>query len=76
MKLGCLNHAVLTYQSIISDGLQCIGWVANCPESMPYLQENITELKSLLPVPKLASLSFEKDKDIAARQFDLSILLT
>jgi dethiobiotin synthetase len=76
MKLGCLNHAVLTYQSIISDGLECIGWVANCPESMPYLQENIAELENLLPIAKLATLSFEIDKEIAARQFDLSTLLT
>jgi len=75
MKLGCLNHAVLTYQSIISDGLECIGWVANCIEKMPYLEENISELESLLPMPKLASLSFEKDKQVTAKQFDLSTLL-
>ncbi|MFT5756504.1 MAG: dethiobiotin synthetase [Alteromonadaceae bacterium] len=76
MKLGCLNHAVLTYQSIISDGLECIGWVANCAESMPYLAENITELENLLPIPKLASFSFEKDIKIAAQQFNVSALLT
>lgn len=51
MKLGCLNHAVLTYQSIIADGLECIGWVANCFEGMNYLEENIIELSSLLNAP-------------------------
>ncbi len=76
MKLGCLNHAVLTYESIISDGLECIGWVANCPESMPYLQENIVELENLLPIPKFASLFFEKNNKIAAQQFNLSALLS
>jgi len=75
MKLGCLNHAVLTYQSIISDGLECIGWVANCIEKMPYLEENVSELESLLPMPKLACLSFETNKEVAAKQFDLSTLL-
>ncbi|NQZ82259.1 MAG: dethiobiotin synthase [Colwellia sp.] len=75
MKLGCLNHAILTYQSILGDGLECIAWVANCIEPMPYLQENITELKNLLPIPQLAYLSFEKDMEIAAQQFDLSTLL-
>jgi len=74
MKLGCLNHAVLTYQSILADGLECIAWVANCIEPMPYLQENITELESLLPIPKLACLAFEQDMKVAVKQFDLSAL--
>ena len=72
MKLGCLNHAVLTYQAIISDGLACIGWIANCQEDMPYLIENIAELSSLLPVPKLAVLKFESDIEKAAQKIDLS----
>jgi len=43
---------------------------------MPYLEENITELENLLPIPKLAVLSFEKDSKIAAQQFNVSTLLT
>jgi dethiobiotin synthetase len=72
MKLGCLNHAVLTYQAIIADGLACIGWIANCQEDMPYLTENIAELSTLLPVPKLAVLNFESDIEKAAQKIDLS----
>jgi len=74
MKLGCLNHAVLTYQSIIADGLNCLGWIANCPENMPYLAENITELSALLPIPKLAELPFELDISKAAMNIDISLL--
>ncbi|MCJ8321897.1 MAG: dethiobiotin synthase [Colwellia sp.] len=74
MKLGCLNHAVLTYESIINDGLNCIAWVANCPAQMPYLADNINELKSLLPIPQLAILPNTSDLDIAASQFNLSVL--
>lgn len=74
MKLGCLNHAVLTYESIINDGLKCIAWVANCPSEMPYLEDNINELKSLLPIPQLAILSKTNDLNKASNQFDLSIL--
>ena len=76
MKLGCLNHAVLTYQSIISDGLQCVGWVANCQEDMPYLAENIAELTTLLPMPKLAQLDFEPDIKKAALKIDLAPFTT
>jgi dethiobiotin synthetase len=74
MKLGCLNHAVLTYQAIISDGLTCVGWIANCQEDMSYLAENIAELTTLLPIPKLAVLNFEPDIDKAAQKIDLSLL--
>ncbi|WP_085297344.1 dethiobiotin synthase [Cognaticolwellia mytili] len=74
MKLGCLNHAVLTYQSIIADGLACVGWVANCQEDMPYLTENMAELTTLLPMPKLAELGFEPDIAKAAQKIDLTIL--
>jgi dethiobiotin synthetase len=76
MKLGCLNHAVLTYQSIIADGLNCLGWIANCPEAMPYLSENISELTALLPIPKLAELPFDKDITKAAKRIDISLLTT
>ncbi len=60
MKLGCLNHALLTYQAILSDGLKCVAWIANCAnkESMSNLSENISELEQLLPMPKIASLDF------------------
>lgn len=72
MKLGCLNHAVLTYQSILTDGLTCIGWIANCQEDMPYLSENIAELKKLLDAPMLASLTYETDINKAAHQLNLN----
>ncbi|GHF91805.1 dethiobiotin synthase [Thalassotalea marina] len=75
MKLGCLNHAVLTYQSIISDGLNCIGWVANCQQEMPYLQENIDELKTLLDTQFLGQVGFEPDINKVAELIDISPLL-
>jgi dethiobiotin synthetase len=74
MKLGCLNHAVLTYESILNDGLNCIAWVANCPTEMPYLHDNINELNHLLPIPQLATLFFTKDLNKAASAFNLSVL--
>lgn len=76
MKLGCLNHAVLTYESILSDGLNCIGWIANCQETMPYLDENIAELELLLPIPLLAKLDKEADIHVAAKKINLTPLLS
>jgi len=75
MKLGCLNHAVLTYEAILADGLECVGWVANCQSEMPYLTENIAELSQLLPIPKIATLGFEPDLDKAINSLNLSSLI-
>ncbi len=60
MRLGCLNHAVLTHQAIVADGLNCIGWVANQLSSdMPFYQENLDCLHSLLDCPLLAEVPFQ-----------------
>ena len=57
MRLGCLNHALLTAEVIASRGLKWAGWVANIldPE-MPALEENIATLESRLPSPSLGRL--------------------
>lgn len=54
MKLGCLNHALLSAEAIIRDGLTLAGWVANDLGSpMPQLAKNIATLEQILPAPRL-----------------------
>lgn len=54
MRLGCLNHALLSAEAICARGLELAGWVANqCSRSMPRLQENITALERRLDAPLL-----------------------
>lgn len=54
LKLGCINHALLTAEAIANDGLVLSGWVANqIDPKMDYLAQNIDSLKSLLPAPLL-----------------------
>lgn len=69
MKLGCLNHALLTYQAIIADGLNCIAWIANSAstEVMSNLDENIASLEQLLPMPKIAQLTYYGDTTMSLR---------
>ena len=76
MKLGCLNHAVLTYESIVGDGLNCLGWVANCPEEMSYQRENITELTKLLDAPLLGQNPLVNQVEEAMDKLNISPLLT
>lgn len=55
VRLGCINHALLTVEAIRNDGLPLAGWVANCLEAdMPALQENIQSLAARIPAPCLA----------------------
>ena len=70
MKLGCLNHALLTYETIKADGVDCIAWIANCAvgESMNNLSENISELELLLPIPKIAQFDYIADIDEEGRE--------
>lgn len=61
MKLGCLNHAILTHQSILHDGLECVGWVANQLSSdMPFYKENIETLQNHLSCPMLAEVPYQQ----------------
>ena len=53
MRLGCINHALLTVEAIQSRGLQLAGWVANTIGPMTLLQENIATLEQLIPAPLL-----------------------
>ncbi len=52
IRLGCLNHAILTERAIISSGANCIGWIANMNDrDMSHQYENIDSLKTLLQTP-------------------------
>jgi dethiobiotin synthetase len=54
LRLGCLNHALLTVESIQLRGLKLAGWVANTVDAdMPYIAENIETLQRLIPAPCL-----------------------
>lgn len=57
MKLGCLNHALLTYQAILNDGLQVVGWIANqLATEMPFYQQNLQYLMQKLEAPLIGEL--------------------
>ncbi len=82
MRLGCINHTLLTVEAILRDGLQIAGWIANCIDpNMPALQENIDSIETRLAFPLLAKVDFIDQNDLvasieqAAEQMDLEPLL-
>ncbi len=59
MRLGCINHALLTAQAIEHCGMELAGWIANCgtqADEMFFLQENVSSLQTRLAAPFLGSL--------------------
>ena len=56
MRLGCLNHALLSAASIVRTN-RLIGWIANeLPPAQPALADNVAALEHWLPAPRLARL--------------------
>lgn len=54
VRLGCINHAVLSAEAIARDGLPLAGWVANIIEPQTSrLEENMVTLAERLPAPCL-----------------------
>jgi len=54
MRLGCMNHALLTAQAIAHSGLSMAGWIANqASDSMNCLEANIMSLQSRIQAPLL-----------------------
>ncbi|WP_196140280.1 dethiobiotin synthase [Aliikangiella sp. G2MR2-5] len=59
MKLGCINHALLTQQSICGMGLKLAGWVANYIDpDMLAQQSNLESLKQSLNCPLIAEIPY------------------
>lgn len=54
MRLGCINHALLSCRAIAADGLQLAGWVANYVDpDMSRPEENMATLRHLIDAPCL-----------------------
>ncbi|MES9967476.1 MAG: AAA family ATPase, partial [Sedimenticola sp.] len=77
LKLGCINHALLTAESIQAAGLQLAGWVANVADpGMLEPQGNLDALKTRINAPLLGFVPRMEQPDAAAvaSQLDQDLL--
>ncbi len=59
MRLGCINHALLTYQAIKASGLECAGWVAvQIDSAMIDVQANLDFLAARMDIRLLGCLPY------------------
>lgn len=62
VRLGCINHALMTAGSIRAVGLNLVGWVANrIDPNMPAIEENILTLKVMLKAPCVANVAWGEE---------------
>ncbi len=77
MRLGCINHALLTARAINASGLRLAGWVANTVDTdMKFFEENVQALKQRLDAPCLAVMPRLAVNEIeqASQYLDLNLL--
>jgi dethiobiotin synthetase len=79
LRLGCLNHALLTAGAIRQRGAVLAGWVANqCGQDpMPVQQENLLSLNAALGAPWLGTIPYAESPECkqAMQAIDVDALL-
>ena len=61
LRLGCVNHALLTKESIVSDGARLSGWIVNCIDpGYPYVKQTVDYLVSCFDVPLLGQIPYQQ----------------
>ncbi|AJJ65152.1 dethiobiotin synthase [Yersinia aldovae] len=78
IKLGCINHALMTAQAIINDGLPLLGWVANrINPGLAHYAETIALLRECIPAPQLGQLPYlpHPEEKPLAKYLDLSTMM-
>jgi dethiobiotin synthetase len=64
LRLGCINHALLSARAITADGCALIGWIGNrIDPDMLRADDNLATLRERLPAPCLGVLPYSKAPD-------------
>ena len=72
MRLGCINHALLTQQAIAASGLKLAGWIANrIDPAMSRFEENLAALKERMQAPLLGIIPAKSTPEGASAQIRL-----
>jgi len=76
MRLGCINHALLTAEAIAARGLTLAGWVANqIDPAMLRFEQNVEALTRRMPAPLLGLVAFQPDGNAASAASSLTLPL-
>ena len=74
LRLGCINHALLTADAIRARGLELAGWIANCVDPlMRRREQNIAALDERLGCARLGILPHAEGGDAVAGAVHLQL---
>jgi len=70
LRLGCINHALLSARTIVADGCTLAGWIANrIDPEMAAVEANLATLRARIAAPLLGEIAHApatSDADVAA----------
>jgi len=73
LRLGCLNHALLSARAIAADGCRLVGWIGNGVDpAMARVDENLATLRERLAAPCLGVLPYADRPDPRALASELA----
>lgn len=74
LRLGCLNHALLSAEAILADGCELLGWIGNrIDPAMAAAEDNLATLDALLPAPCLGILPHGVAPDQLTSELDAAV---
>jgi dethiobiotin synthetase len=70
IRLGCINHALLTVEAIQTRGLRLAGWIANEIEpNFAMFDENLSSLQQRIAAPCLSVVRWQGELNITTNNF-------
>jgi dethiobiotin synthetase len=74
IKLGCINHALLTTEAIKNAGLNCIGWIAVCNDEMfDCVDLTIESLVARLKMPLMGTFPYSETANFEALAREINL---
>ena len=65
MKLGCLNHSLLTYNMLLQKNIPVLGFIINqISPDMPYQEQNMEYLTQKLQIPLLGKCKYGNNLEL------------
>ena len=77
LRLGCLNHAILTADAILADGLTLCAWISNrIDKTYENVRETLQTLRANIPAPGIAEIPYLQafERSDAEVKIDLSAI--
>ncbi|MBD2821765.1 ATP-dependent dethiobiotin synthetase BioD [Xenorhabdus sp. 42] len=79
IQAGCVNHAILTAQSIINDGVPLVGWIANrINPGLAHYAKTLERLRRHIPAPQFGEIPYllrPEERDLSCYLSDSAIVI-